>query len=369
VRSENPPTTPLIVPDFPGVEEMAADFASISASGRYSNFGPFEGRFAAGLAETVGAGTTAVTIANATAGLHAAILAVAGMARGEEYVVVPSFTFAAVAQAVVLAGFRPLFVDIGDDLQADPSDARVAIDATPGRVRGAVVANSFGIGGRQLAEWEALTTELGIPLVVDSAAGFGSRYPDGTPLGARGDCEVFSFHATKVLAIGEGGGVLTTDPDLAERVRRVSNFGFDEAGLVATSGFNGKLAELPAAIGVRQLGRLPALVAGRRDVLALYRAALPERVFPEGVERSALAFLPLRLDPGVDVGAAVLRLAASGVEARRYYRPALHRHPAFRVAARDLPVTDDAAERMISLPCHPGVTPEVVARVVEVIGT
>jgi dTDP-4-amino-4,6-dideoxygalactose transaminase len=363
------PEIPLIRPDFPGAEEMAADFAAISASGRFSNFGPFEERFAARLGETVGAGTTAVTFASATAGLHAAILATAGMGTGEHYVLLPSFTFAAVAQAVVLAGFRPLFVDIGDDLHADPVDARAALEAHPGAVRAAVIANSFGIGGGRLSEWEALAADFGIPLIVDSAAGFGSRYPDGTPLGARGDCEVFSFHATKVLAIGEGGGLLTTDPELAERVKRVSNFGFDAAGLVAAPGFNGKLAELPAAIGVRQLGRLPALVAARRDVLALYSAALPERVFPEGVERSALAFLPLRLDPGADVGAAILGLAAGGVEARRYYRPALHRHPAFSVAERPLPATDDAAERMISLPCHPGVTAEVVARVVEVTGT
>jgi dTDP-4-amino-4,6-dideoxygalactose transaminase len=357
---------PFVVPDLPEAEAIAGDLAEIVASGRYSNFGAFERRFAAGLADAVGTGMHAVTFSSATAALSAALLATVGPARPGEVVLLPSFTFAAVAQVVVLAGFTPRFLDIRDDLQADPTDQMVGAGAAP--VRAAIIANPFGIGGEGLGDWEELCRDAGIPLIVDSAAGFGGRYPGGAPLGARGTCEIFSFHATKALAIGEGGALLTRDGDLAERARRISNFGFDDTGVAELPGFNGKLAEIPAALGLRQLDRLAGILERRRAVLAGYRAVLPERWFPAGVDRSALAFLPLRLDDGRDVDRIVADLAARGIEARRYYRPGLHRHPAFGPPVRALPRTDHAADHMLSLPCHAGVTPETVGRIAEVIG-
>lgn len=365
-----PSDVPFIVPDLPAPEDLLDDFGSIARSGRYSNFGSRERAFAAALAAAVGGGTTAVTFSSATAALEAALLGTVGRAEPGDVVILPSFTFLAAGQIARNLGYRLVFVDIGaHDLQPDPDDARRVVDTVSGRVRAILTAQSFGIASARLTEWERLAAELAVPLIVDSAAGFGARHVDGRLVGAAGTGEVFSFHATKPLAVGEGGALVTRDADFAERARAISNFGLDPDGSARMPGINGKLSELHAAIGLRQLERLDGLLRRRREVFDRYRVALPEHLFPPGLRDSPLAFLPLRLDPGSDAGSAIDALAAIGVEARRYYYPALHRHPVFGDALpRDLPVTDDVAPRMLALPCHPGVTPEVVAAIAEVIG-
>lgn len=365
-----PSDVPFIVPDFPAPENLLDDFGSIARSGRYSNFGSREREFAAALAAAVGAGTTAVTFSSATAAVEGALLGTVGRANPGDVVILPSFTFLAAGQIARNLGYRLAFVDIDPhDLQPDPDDARRMVDTVSGNVRAILTAQSFGVASERLTEWERLAAELAVPLIVDSAAGFGACYVDGRPVGAGGACEVFSFHATKPLAVGEGGALVTRDAELAARIRAISNFGLDADGVARQPGLNGKLSELHAAIGLRQLDRLDELLQRRREVFDRYRAALPERGFLPGLRHSPLAFLPFLLDPGTDAGHTVERLATIGVEARRYYYPALHRHPVFADAVpRDLPVTDDVAPRMLALPCHPGVTPEIVAAIAEVIG-
>lgn len=362
--------TPFIVPDLPHVVDLIDDVRAITESGRFSNFGTRERAFAEALAAAVGGGTTAVTFSSATTALEVAVLATVGRADPGDVILMPSFTFAAAGHVVMNLGYRPAFVDVEPGgMQPDPADGRELLNGSPGPVRAILLAQSFGIGSPHVAEWEGIAADAGVPLIIDSAAGLGGRHEDGRPIGANGTCEVFSFHATKPLAIGEGGALLTRDPVLAERARRVSNFGFDPEGLVVGPGVNGKLAELPAAIGLRQLARLAAVVEGRREIFDRYRAVLPARMFLRGTRDSPLAFLPVLLDAGRDAAAVVENLAAIGVGARRYYHPALHRHPYFGdVSTRALPVTDDVAPRMLSLPCHSGVTPGVVAGIAEVVG-
>ncbi|MGN6427683.1 MAG: DegT/DnrJ/EryC1/StrS family aminotransferase [Leifsonia sp.] len=357
---------PLIRADFPPVEDVAADYEVIMASGRFSNFGPREQRFRQGIARRLGVPGVA-TYSSATIGLVAALATLVGIGDGRRRIVLPSFTFAAAAQAVEMLDFVPAFVDVDErTLSADPDRIRDLIEDGP--TAGLLLANPFGIGSAAAADWERVAVTAQLPLIIDSAAGFGAEYPDGSPVGGHGDAEVFSFHATKPLAVGEGGAVTTADEDLADQLRSASNFGFDGGRESVRWGLNGKLSELHAAIGIRQLDRLDGILAERRRVLGWFSEALGRHRVPDNVERSTLAFLPLILDEGADRDGVVAALAAEGVEARTYYAPALHRHPRFAGAPRGpLDVTERIEDRVVSLPVHEGVTRDVVARMARVL--
>ena len=169
----------------------------------------------------------------------------------------PSFTFIAVAQAALWTGYRPWFIDIDPDTwQPSAPSARAVLERSRDRVAGILLTNTFGVGNPQIGTWEDLAAELELPIVLDSAAGFGSMYADGERVGGRGACEIFSFHATKPFAVGEGGALVSRDPRLVEQANHFQNFGFaaSRASRESTQlGMNGKLQEINAAIGLRQL--------------------------------------------------------------------------------------------------------------------
>src|SRR5262249_17147264 len=129
-------------------------------------------------------------------------------------------------------------------------------------------------------------------LVIDSAAGFGSHYADGTRVGTRGACEIFSLHATKPFAIGEGGALVSRDPRLVEQAYSFQNFGFTKSPEAVQLGLNAKLQEISAAIGLRQLVHLDDRLASRRQVLESYRDGLADTgaVFQNNAEAASLCF-------------------------------------------------------------------------------
>src|SRR5205085_7447824 len=110
-----------------------------------------------------------------------------------------------------------------------------------------------GVGNPQVGAWEDFAAEWELPIVLDSAAGFGSTYADGNRVGGRGACEIFSLHATKPFAVGEGGALVSRDPRLVEQAYHFQNFGFDGSRECTQLAMNGQLRELNAAIGLRQL--------------------------------------------------------------------------------------------------------------------
>lgn len=362
------PRVPLIAPKFPAADLLIKDYEAITASNRYTNFGPFERAFRAELEAWVSPDAHAVTFSSATAALQAALLGCVIGAPNRRYVAMPSFTFAAAAQVVIMLGFRPLFVDIEmDGFHADPSAAARAIAEHHRDIAAIVFGNSFGIGCHQIDAWDALASSFDLPLVIDSAAGFGSLYEDETPLGMHGMCEVFSFHATKSLAIGEGGGIITGSAELAQRLRSISNFGFDDTRQPIRIGFNGKLDELSAAIGIRQLEGLRSVIDSHRSVLAMYERSLPMVAFPRNIERSSLSFASVLLPDGTNRDGIVTELSLRGIEARSYYSPSLHTFAQFGPGGAQLEHTELVDRRVLSLPCHAGVTSDVVAEIAETI--
>jgi dTDP-4-amino-4,6-dideoxygalactose transaminase len=341
-------------PTLPSAEAIERYLELAREEQWFSNFGPCCTLLQERLAARTG--SDAIPVANATLGLMVAVAALheRGPAGANE-ALVPSFAFAASAQAAVWNGLQPVFVDIDDgNWHAAPEAVERALSERLGRVAIVIVLSAFGTPppAAVRSRWERACAEAGVPLLVDSAAGFGATADDGTPIGAQGDVEVVSFHAVKPLAVGEGGAVFTRDPELAAELRQRIEFGFDEDRRVTLErSLNAKLAEPAAAIALAALDELDRGVAARRAAASRIVGRLPGAFRPQaGHENGTWQFVPVTA-PTRSAREEVVAAAAGRMEVRTYYEP-LHSMPAFATTPRagDLAVTDDVAARILSLP-------------------
>ena len=349
----------FLTPDFPPADAIERYFERSREASWYSNFGPCHELLVERLETQLGADVRCVPVANCTLGLMLALRASAGEPEGERReVVLPSFTFAASIEAVMWAGFEPVFADVDPSAwHLAPEALDAALREREGRVAAVLACATFGTPplAPLCAEWERLSSAAGAGLVLDSAAGFGAANEDGVGLVAgQGDAEVFSFHATKPFAIGEGGLVTTRDADLAARVRTLANFGFEDGIVAGQAGLNAKLSEWGAATALAVLEGYGHVLERRRAHAAELRARLEPLgyEFQQGCERSPWQFVPvLAPSPGVR-DAALAAAAADGIELRSYFDPPLSEMPAFAGAARagSLETTEWLAARALSLP-------------------
>ena len=209
-----------------------------------------------------------------------------------------------------------------------------------------------------------------IPLLVDSAAGFGTVDEVGQLLGRQGDAEVFSFHATKPFAMSEGGLIVTEDVDLAAEMRLLTNFGLDQRRMpLRRHGINAKLSEIHSAIGLAVFDGFDKALERRRSRAEQIRRPLEASgfSFQPAAESSTWQFVPT-LSPTEDIRETVLvRAVARGIELRTYFAPALHQSPLFASAQRlnSLPVTESFAERILSLPLADDLTDDESSSIVE----
>lgn len=359
-------------PELPPVEEVLAYFERSRAARWFSNGGPCATELTARVEQRLGGDTSCVLVANATLGLMAALRAACGEPGTKRLIVTPSYTFTATACAIRWAGFEPLFVDVDPrHWQLDPQQLDEALATHD--VAGVLACATFGTAPPPdfRAAWRELAATHDVPLVIDSAPGFGSLDLHGRPLGGLGDTEVFSFHATKPFAIGEGGMVATTDPELAARIGSLINFGLDASRISTEAGLNAKLSELHAATGLAALDRFDGVLAARRRVAGEIRRATSgcNLTLQAGSGSSTWQFFQA-LAPDHGTREAVLHAARDhNVEARTLHAPPLHRHPAFADAPRHgaLAVTDDLAARSLSLPLANDMPASAVARVAEAV--
>lgn len=346
----DPPATPdalgirLARPDV-GDAELAA-IAEVFRSGVLTD-GPATLAFENAFAE-VHQVDHAVAFASGTvalAGIHLGL----GVGPGDE-VIVPSMTFISTATSVLHVGATPVFADIEPDtFNLDPTD--VARRITPATK--AIVAVHYGGQAADLDGLAAVADEAGVLLIEDAAEAHGATYR-GRPVGGFGCAAMFSFTPTKNITTGEGGMVTTDDGDLADRLRLLRNHGMPTQGHHISVGYNWRLSEMAAAMGVVQLAKLPGILERK----AAHARHLTELLDPvPGVVPPAV-----RLECGhvfmlytllVDHGRDRLReaLTRRQIETRVYFPPA-HRQPVFAGLAADLPVTDAVAERMLSVPLH-----------------
>ena len=278
-----------------------------------------------------------------------------GISLGDEMVTTP-FSFVASANCLVYEGARPRFVDIEEEtLGLDPD---LVGDTRGDRIKGIVPVHVFGRPCR-IGELSELAHSRDWRLIEDACEALGSS-SSGRPMGSFGEASVFAFYPNKQITTGEGGVVVTDDPALAAVFRSLRNQGRDDDGTWLRHirlGFNYRLDELSAAIGVAQLERIDELRAGRRRVARSYEAALdgcdwlrlPTQNPNEDVDWFVYV---VRLDPTIDRSRLIADLAAVGVPTRPYFSP-LHLQPAFSELGHregDFPVTERIAATTLALP-------------------
>jgi perosamine synthetase len=343
----------LAWPDV-GSEELAA-VAEVLDSG-FLTMGPKVEEFERALARACGT-EHAIAVASGTAALHLAVLALE-IGEGDE-VIVPAYTFPATANAVALAGARPVLVDVDPEtMNVDP--ARV-YDAVTDRTRAVIAVHLFG---RPL-DWEELQNAVppDIALIEDAAGALGARWR-GMPCGGLGLLACLSFHPRKVVTTGEGGAVTTSDARLAESVRRLRHHGLATNGTstdLARPSTNYRLSDVQCAIGLPQLARLDALLAARRRVADAYTERLRDVVqvpsADDGDEHGWQAYV-VQVDRRDEILAA---LRAEGIEAQ-IGTYAVHRLAAYRDQG-PFAGADSCFTRALALPLHSKLTDDDVDRV------
>jgi dTDP-4-amino-4,6-dideoxygalactose transaminase len=345
-------------------EEILGAVAEAVGSGWWST-GPRVAAFEEAFARFLGA-PHAVAVSSGTAALHLSVIA-CGCGPGDE-VILPSLNFAAAANVVRHAGATPVFCDvIGEgDPNLDPLDVEAAV----GPPTKAIVALHYGGFPCDMNAVAAIAERHGLVVIEDAAHAPGATYR-GRPCGTLGAVGCFSFFSNKNLPIGEGGMVVTDDAALADRVRLLRSHAMTAVSWdrhrghatdydVVATGFNYRLDEMRAAIGMVQLSRLETGNAARARLAARYRGRLHEvsglTVPPADDARhagSAHHLAAVVLPPGADRQEIRAELKARGIQTSVHYPP-IHRFSAYEdVGGRPLPRTDELAERLLTLPLFP----------------
>ncbi len=368
---------PFIKPHLPSAEDLANDFKKIQQSNWFSNFGPFENELCRRVSSLYGPEVFVTTIANATLGLQAAVDTIFNKAEPNRIeVIIPSFTFAAGPEILIKSNYKPVFIDINrTSWQPDITEAENYIKDHELSVAGILLCNTFGVGNKEIKQWEALGKKFKLPIIIDSAAGFGSRYLESERVGLRGDCEVFSMHATKPFSVGEGGLVVSKNRVLIDRIREYQNFGFNAIKDIECIGTNAKLQEINCAIGIRQLVDYDKRLESRQNVLKIYKKELKSFGFEfmENDEASSVCFASVLIPLGKAKNKILDDLHSKGIEARSYYAP-IHQQKfimEFCKNASNLPNTNYVGERIISLPVYDfmdeKVTQMIIATLIDII--
>jgi perosamine synthetase len=331
--------------------------------------GTFAPRFEVGIAALAGR-REGIACSSGTAGLHMGVRALE-IGEGDEIITTP-FSFVASANCALYERAVPRFVDIEEDsLGIDPSRVE---DAATSRTRAVLPVHVFGRPCR-IGEITAIARGRGWSVIEDACEGLGSSV-GGRPLGSFGDVAVFAFYPNKQITTGEGGMVVTDDHALADTMRSLRNQGRDSDGTWLRHlrlGYNYRLDELSAAVGVAQLERLSELRAGRARVVAAYERALggidwvtvPRAGAGESVDWFVYV---VRLHPEIDRDGLIDRLAERGVPSRPYFAP-IHLQPFYRATfgfkPGDFPVTERVAASTLALPFSSRLTEDEVGYVAE----
>ena len=361
-------------------EEEAVAAADAVASGWIAQ-GPRVAEFEEAFAAAVGTGH-GVAVSSCTTALHLALVA-AGIGPGDE-VIVPSLSFIATANAVRYVGARPVFADV--DLATQNLIPKTVEPHLTGRTRAVVLVDQAGVPA-DLEAMRALCEPRGVAVVEDAACAAGSEYL-GRPVGARATIAAFSFHPRKLLTTGEGGMLVTPDAELAARLRRLREHGMDISAARRHAsgqpviehylevGFNYRMTDIQAAIGLVQLAKLPRQIARRRVLAERYHcllAGIPGLEMirdPDHGTTNYQSFWVL-LPDGFPVGRDELlrMLADAGVSARRGIMAA-HTEPAYAdCSCPPLPATERLSSSSLILPLFHEMTNSDQDLIVSVIRT
>lgn len=337
----------------------------VMRSGRLS-LGPVLRQFEDALGSFLG-GSHISAVSSGTAGLHLAIRA-AGVEAGDEVITSP-FSFVASANCILYEDAKPVFVDIDPvTLNITPEAAAAAVTE---RTTGLLPVHIFGWPA-DMAGFEDLAGREGLWVVEDACEALGAVHDDGSLVGTRGNRAVFAFYPNKQMTTGEGGAVVCVDADDKARIDSERNQGrapnmdwLDHDRL----GFNYRLSDIAAVIGVGQVERLADLLGARRAAATMYDDALRDLdvTRPAMGDRSWFVYV-VQLPASVDRDATMIKLGEMGIETKPYL-PAIHLMSFYRERfgwrEGQFPVCEDISRRSLALPFFPGISESQVQRVAE----
>jgi perosamine synthetase len=368
---------PLARPDLgPREEELLLE---VVRSGDLS-LGPKLGQFEDDFGEWLGGGAYAVAVSSGTAALHLGVRT-KGWHQGDEVITSP-LSFVATANSLLYEGVTPVFSDIDPvTLNIDPDAAAAAVgDATAG----ILPVHIFGYPA-DLPALSGLASRNGLEIVEDAAQALGAVDRQGRKIGTSGDVAIFAFYPNKQMTTGEGGVLVTPDKEVAERVSSERNQGRAADNRQVEHdrvGFNYRLSDLQAAIGIAQVERLDELLNARDNVAALYRERLTQLgaapagadqdhdiVLPcenDGDERRGWFVFVIQLPSGSKRDAVISSLEEQGV-ASKAYLPCIHLLPPYRerfgFKGGEFPIAERTSERSLALPFFTSMTEGQIDRV------
>jgi perosamine synthetase len=368
---------PLARPDLgPREEELLLEVVRSGALSRGPKLAQFEHDFG----EWLGGGY-AVALSSGTAALHLGVRAM-GWGEGDEVVTSP-FSFVATANSLLYEGATPVFCDIDPlTLNIDPAAAGAAIT---GSTAGLLPVHIFGYPA-DLPALQAIAGDRGLGLLEDAAQALGAVDGEGRKIGTSGNIAVFAFYANKQMTTGEGGVLVTPDKEVADRALSERNQGRPPENNRQVEhdrvGFNYRLSDLQAAVGIAQVERLDELLNARDNVAALYRERLTQLgAEPAGEDEQDDIVLPcennggarrgwfvfvVQLPVGTDRDAVISSLEQSGV-ASKAYLPCIHLLPPYRerfgFVGGEFPIAERVSERSLALPFFTAMTEGQVDRV------
>jgi len=324
----------------------------------------------------------AIAVANGTAALHLACV-VAGIGPGDE-VILPSLTFVATANAVRYTGATPIFTDIESKETLNISPESIEANITE-RTRAIIVVHYGGYACDMPAIMD-IANKHGLVVIEDAAHAIGSSL-EKRRLGTWGQTGCFSFFSNKNMTTGEGGMIVTNDDDLADRLRRLRSHGMTSVTWdrhqghawsydVVDLGYNYRLDEIRSALGRVQLSKLDANNSRRRELTSLYHEMIEELVpavelpFQNHIGVSACHLLPVLLPEDVDRKQFMGKMKERGIQTSIHYPPT-HHFSEYKKAGifspQPLPITEEVADREISLPLYPMLTDADVAVITQAI--
>lgn len=359
---------PMSAPDI--TEEDVQAVVEVIRSGRLA-LGAKTEEFERLIAELTGT-EYAVAVSSGTAALHLIVKSLGIGPRDE--VLVPSFTFIASVNAILYEGAKPVFVDIEPDTyNLDPYDLERKI--TP-RTKAIMAVDVFG----HPADWNALlriSEDYKLKIIDDSCEALGAKY-NGKSLGQFGDAAAFAFYPNKQVTTGEGGMIVTNDPGIARVCRSLRNQGRGEMGAWLEHerlGYNYRMTEMSAALGITQLRRLEDILAKRERVARWYTDRLSdlEWIRPPVVRpnvRMSWFVYTITLSESLSRNAVMQAMMEEGIPTRAYFSPVHlqgYIRELFGTHEGMLPITESVAGRTMALPFHSNLSEDEVDEVVEVL--
>lgn len=361
---------PLMIPDLPNTSDLIPWLKQIDENKWYSNYGPLSKQFESEIVELVKCENPGnhpdlrmVSTSSGTSALEVALSAY--RLRPGSKVLLPSLTFPATATAVIRCGLIPVFTDVDPNTWLlTPEIADEIIQKSNADV--VIPVSAYGVKVPE-KQWQRFAQKHQCKVLIDSAGAFpGQVAIEGVDI-------TYSFHATKCLGIGEGGGILSVDNAFINTCREVTNFGFSN-GSIHTAGLNAKLSEYHAAVGLCQIRRFRSTMLGRIKLRNTYIENLCDNTVGIQFQTGQSAISPTLFVVSVPNRAreCAAELSSQGIGVRQWYCPPVHLHKAFESYLRnlslkfgDLSVSEFLGESLIGLPFHPFLTHQQIQAVTD----